>query len=315
MASNFYQFATSGFGTRLWLTLGGLAPPRLGRLIARAISGTLASRVNSPLYRSIYANQAVILGGQSPASQVHAAAGAVLRHAGQVAFDLVHTLAKGERAIFARVDFAPELWADLAAARADGRGIMVCGAHLSNFNLAFLALALRGVELQMLSPAVPNRGFALVRELRSRGRLIDTPINLDSLRAAMRRLQSGGIALTGVDWPNAPGERAPLRFFDRPALMPTGHVRLALSTGAALLPVAAGWDAARQCYFVRSAPPIQTQRQRRDPDAVSHYAQRVLEVIEHWIREKPDQWLMYHPVWSPDVEASSDGVVAPQAQP
>ncbi len=46
-----------------------------------------------------------------------------------------------------------------------------------------------------------------------------------------------------------------------------------------------------------TCPPLELVRTGdRDRDARIN-AQQVLEVAEQWIRETPEQWLMYHPVW------------------
>ena len=83
----------------------------------------------------------------------------------------------------------------------------------------------------------------MIVDLRSRGALSDTPIDAGSLRMAIKRLREGGLVLTGAEWPNVPWESEPLPFFGKPAHLPTGHIRLAMSGNARLLPVACRWDA------------------------------------------------------------------------
>lgn len=300
---NFQQFAASTFGTRLWMALGRWLPPRAGHAFAALVTGILSRRRHSSLYRILYANQAGVLGPETPPERLHRAVAAVLHHAGFTAYDLMHMVALGEEAIRGAVTFGPEVWRDIEAARAGGRGVMICGVHLSNFNLAFLALAMQAegprqgeVSVQVLSSAAPVGGFRLLRDLRARGVLEETPIDATALRAAVRRLRAGGLAVTGVDWPVGVPTEERVPFFGRPARLPTGHIRLAISAGAALLPVACRWDAARG-YYVQTAPPLELELSGDRGADVLHNARRVLAICERWIAETPDQWLMYHPVW------------------
>jgi len=293
---NFQQFATSRFGTRLWIALGHWLPVPVGHALARLITEILGRRRGSALYRAIYANQAGVLGLETSPAELHAATRAVLRHAGQVAYDLMHLVGRGEAAIRAAVSWEQGVREHLEAARAGGRGVMVCGCHLSNFNLALLALALEGLPVQILSMAAPRGGFALMRDLRAQGLIEETPIDGPALRAAIHRLRNGGIVITAVDWPLAASGDEPLPFFGRPALLPTGHIRLAISAGALLWPAACRWERERG-YVIHSSPPLELELSGDRPADVRHNACRVLAVIERWIAETPEQWLMYYPVW------------------
>jgi phosphatidylinositol dimannoside acyltransferase len=292
---NFQQFVTTEFGTKLWVALGRLPLPA-GRALARAATAVLWRRRQSSLYSILHDNQAAVLGPGASEQELHRAVGAVLRHAGMTAIDLMHTASRGDEAIRAAVKFGPDMWINYDAARAAGRGVLVCGCHLSNFNLGFLAFALLGIPVRVLSMAAPTGGFQVMEQFRSRGLIEQTPIDGPSLRAAIRYLQGGGVAATGVDWPLAglPDERLP--FFGRPANLPTGHIRLAMSSGAVLLPVCFRWSPERG-YYGQTAPHLELELTGDRAVDVRHNALRLLAVIEKWIAEDPDQWLMYHRVW------------------
>jgi lauroyl/myristoyl acyltransferase len=292
---NFQQFVTTEFGTKLWVALGRLPLPA-GRALARVATGVLWRRRQSSLYRILYDNQAVVLGPNASAQEVHRAVGAVLRHAGMTAIDLMFIASRGDEAIRAAVEFGPGVWENYSAASATGRGVLLCGCHLSNFNLGFLGFALLGIPIRILSMAGPTGGFQVMENFRSRGLIEQTPIDGPSLRAAIRYLEGGGVVGTGVDWPLAglPEERLP--FFGRPANLPTGHIRLAMSSGAVLLPVCFRWSPERG-YYAQTAPHLELELTGDRAADVRHNAQRLLSVIENWIAESPDQWLMYHRVW------------------
>jgi KDO2-lipid IV(A) lauroyltransferase len=215
------------------------------------------------------------------------------------AIDLMYIASRGDEAIRKSVEFGPDMWTHYDAARATGRGVLVCGCHLSNFNLGFLAFALLGIPVRVLSMAGPTGGFQVMENLRSRGAIEQTPIDGPSLRAAIKYLQGGGVVGTGVDWPLAGMSEERLPFFGRPATLPTGHIRLAMSSGSVLLPVCFRWSPERG-YYGQAAPHLDLERTGDRAADVRHNALRLLSVIEKWIAEGPDQWLMYHRVWPED---------------
>jgi KDO2-lipid IV(A) lauroyltransferase len=295
---NIQRFVTTEFGTKLWVALGRLPLPA-GRALARVATGVLWRRRQSSLYRILHDNQAVVLGPTAGAQDVHRAVGAVLRHAGMTAIDLMFIASRGDEAIRAAMEFGPGMWGNYDAASAAGRGVLLCGCHLSNFNLGFLGFALLGIPIRILSMAGPTGGFQVMENFRSRGLIEQTPIDGPSLRSAIRHLQGGGVVGTGVDWPLAglPEERLP--FFGRPASLPTGHIRLAMSSGAVLLPVGFRWSPERG-YYAHTASHLELELTGDRAADMRHNALRLLSVIENWIAETPDQWLMYHRVWPED---------------
>jgi lauroyl/myristoyl acyltransferase len=307
---NLQQFITTEFGTRLWMSLGRWLPPRMGLGLAHVLAGIVSRRRHASIYRILYDNQAGVRGIDTPTETLHRAVRQVFNHVGQTAYDLMHSLALGQEGLRQAVTFDQQVWEDVQRAIATGRGVMICGCHTSNFNVGFLTLALRDETptIQVLSPPAPAGGFRLMHDLRTSGKLQETPINSDVLRTALRRLREGGIVATGVDWPPAAASDDWLPFFGRRAHLPTGHIRLALSTDAVLLPVACRWDEAAG-YRLLSAPHLElelTGDRRRD---IQHNARRVLTVMERWIAERPEQWLMYYPVWpsepAPDISGDT----------
>lgn len=292
---NFPQLVTTGLGTRAWLALGAL-PPRAGYAFARWLTRRLYRHKQGIVYRVLYDNQKHVLGPEATAEQVDAAVAAVLHHAGIANYDLVHALSRGEQAVLEAIDLGADFWPNLHAARATGRGVLVCAAHLTNFNLGFLAFAVQGgFPIQALSAAQEAGGFKIIRDLRDRGTIEDTPIDAASLRKAILRLREGGVALTGVDWP-VPDSRDDVPFFGAPSLLSSGSVRMALSANAVVVPLGCRWTPERG-YYAMTQPHLELERTGNRELDVRHNTRRILSVLEGWIRDAPEQWLMYHPVW------------------
>ena len=101
--------------------------------------------------------------------------------------------------------------------------------------------------------------------------------------------------LTGVDRPVG-DEEAAVEFFGRPALLPTGHVRLALKTDAAIL-VAGPYCDRPGHTVVRISPPLEMVRTGDRDEDLQVNLRRVTGWLEKFIRSWPEQWAMFMPVW------------------
>lgn len=292
------EFITTEFGTKLWMALGRWLPPWAGYKLTRLAVSIVSRRRASNIYRILHDNQAGVLGAHTPEPLLHNAVRQVFEHVGQTAYDLMHSLAGGEARLRTAVALDVRVTDDIQRAVATRRGVMICGCHTSNFNLGFLALSLHDEtpEIQVLAPPTMAGGFRVMHDLRANRKFIETPINVASLKAALLRLRAGGIVATGVDWPPAAAADERVPFFGRPAHLPTGHIRLALNAGAVLLPLACRWDAERG-YRVMTAPHLELELTGNRAADVQHNARRVLAIIEPWIAERPEQWLMYYRVW------------------
>ena len=184
--------------------------------------------------------------------------------------------------------------------------------HMSNFDLLALSLGARDLPIQMLSLADPQAGFHLLNYLRATGGFEVTPITPESLRAAIRRLKSGGIVLSGMDRPIPADSELGLssrrrietlvEFFGRPAYLPVGPARLALMTGALVIMASCYYEPDKG-YGLEVTEPlemIRTGDRRRD---IMTNVRRLADILEQHVRARPEQWMMFHPVW-PELPAA-----------
>ena len=89
----------------------------------------------------------------------------------------------------------------------------------------------------------------------------------------------------------------PVPFFGRPARVPSGHIRLALKTGAV---VVVGYcilspDTQRDTIYLN--PPLELVRTGDREEETQINLRRVLDVLQDAIRRWPGQWQMFVPVW------------------
>ncbi|MEW6568491.1 MAG: hypothetical protein AB1449_10075 [Chloroflexota bacterium] len=291
---NLLDIANSVAGPPVGMALARLLPARIAYRLADRGAEATARRRGLPIVEAIRANQAVVRGLPLDDPSLEAATEAVLVHAARGYVDLFRALAHGQQALIAGCTMMPDLQQALVQGRSDGRGMLAVSGHLSCFDMLVLTLAARGVAVQGLSYADPRGSYRVQNILRRRSGLILTPISQAALRMAFARLRRGELVLTGVDRPAPEGEM--LRFFGRLARMPVGHARLAIRTRARIL-VGAMRSAGQGHYeavYLGMIDPLEMGREGGDPRAV---AEAVLALLESPIRARPEEWLMFFPVW------------------
>ncbi len=184
-------------------------------------------------------------------------------------------------------------WSDLTGAQARGAGVVVASAHLGPVVLTGQILAVRGLDVTIV---VEHKDDELGRVIdRARSAMGMKMLETRSPLAIARVLRRGGIvgfladrAVTKV------GERLPL--FGREALLPSGHVALALRTGAALVPAFAVREGRRLHAYI--GPELELPRTGdRDAD-VREGVRRWARVLERWIARSPEEWSVFERFWS-----------------
>ena len=294
------DFVSSKPMTRLGIVLGRLMPRRVGYGLARIAAGVIARR-KPEVYWTVQSNLRQIVGPEADDLTLHRMTYQVFFHAGQTYYDFFHAIGQPKEVLAEAVRIPDELVASVRSEMARGRGVLVLVPHMSNFDLLGLSVGVQGLPIQMLSLANPRAGFHLLNYLRIKAGFEVTPITPESLRAAIRRLKSGGIVLTGVDRP-IPEDRELIEFFGRPAYLPIGPVRLALMTGALVI-VGSCYYEAGQGYGLKVTEPlemIRTGDRRRD---LMTNVRRVVDILEQHVRACPEQWMMFHPFW-PELPAA-----------
>ena len=290
----FQDFISSKPMTRLGIVIGRHMPRRMGYGLARIAAGIIAGR-KPEVYWTVRANLRQILGPEADDVTLHRMTHQVFFHAGQTYYDFFHAIGQPKEVLAEAVPIPDEILAFARSETARGQGVLVLAAHMSNFDLLGLSMGVQGLPIQMLSLANPQAGFHLLNYLRATAGFEVTPITPQSLRAAIRRLKSGGIVLTGVDRP-IPEDRELVEFFGRPAYLPVGPVRLALMTGALVI-MASCYYEPDEGYGLEVTEPlemIRTGDRRRD---LMTNVRRVVDILEQHVRARPEQWMMFHPVW------------------
>ncbi len=291
---NAQKFANSGLGVSLALFLAQVLPPELGYVLGRTIVGQVTKRKFLPIVQAVRLNQLVARGQNLSPQELDKAVNAVFHHAGRCLVDHYHNISRPDviRSFFPET---AEVRKFIERSQKNEKGAFIATLHLSNFDLAFLSLTYRGFKAQVLTFGRPTAGYQIQNSLRSKTGLDITPINRKTLYQAVHRMKSGGMVITAIDRPVQEIHQK-VMFFGQPAPMPTGHIRMALTADVPII-LAVPAMQPDGTYRIFVSDPIPMQRFSDPLDEIRINAEAVLKIVEDQIRQYPDQWLMYYPVW------------------
>ena len=178
-----------------------------------------------------------------------------------------------------------------------GKGVLFLTAHIGAWELSSYAHALYGYPLRYMARPLDNERLdALVN--RYRGLSGNAPIfKNESARAMLKILKEAGTVGILADQNTMPQEGVFVDFFGTPACTTAGLARVALHTGAAVVPGYAVWDAGLGKYRLRFEPPMELVRTGDAQRDIVENTQRFAKVTEEIIRKYPEQWVWVHARW------------------
>jgi lauroyl/myristoyl acyltransferase len=189
-------------------------------------------------------------------------------------------------------------YSHIVEGRLRGKGVVLLTGHLGNWEVGGLMLA------QMKQPIhvvlVPDIFPGVERERRRLHRVSGvTEIRVDRsfvpTLAVLRVLgQNGIVAMQGDrDFDNT-GIAVP--FFDREAFFPRGPLRVAMVSGATVLP-AFVVRVADGRYRAIVEEPLEIDRDGDRDAALRKNIERYVAILERYARQYPEQWYCFYPFW------------------
>jgi lauroyl/myristoyl acyltransferase len=187
------------------------------------------------------------------------------------------------------------------AALKSGRGVLLVSPHLGNWELGAPLLAQHGVKLLAVTLEEPSRHLTELRSHSRRRWGIETiVIRRDpfSFLEVLRQLENGAAVALLIDRPPA-GTAAPVPLFDRELDVSLAPAELARASGCVLLPVYVVHESGG--YHASVLPEIDYDRRGlRQVDARHALTREIMRAFEPAIRNHPDQWYHFVPIWRTD---------------
>ena len=288
------KLATSRFGPHIVMLLCRLLPVRWAYRLSEWLVSLVGRRQDLPFLQGVRANLAVFHGVPQWDPIVDAALRELLRNMAHSYVDLFRAVCDGPEQVYAACQLDPAIVQTIESCRAAGQGLMLVGAHTCSFDILLLAVRQLFPSVQALTQADPQGSSAIMNDIRQRFGIEVTPISSQTLRQAVERLRNGGVVAVAVDVPVRSGEL--LTFFGQETLLPVGHARLALDTGAQMVVGVSHCigDGQYRAEIAVAPRPASTGNKRQDSIC---WAQNVLTTLEGFLRRWPDQWLMPQPLW------------------
>ncbi len=183
------------------------------------------------------------------------------------------------------------------AARDRGKGVLVLTGHLGAWELSSFYHSLAGHPMGMVIRRLDNPLVdRMVNRIRCQhgNRVLHKDDFARGLIGAMRAGETVGILM---DTNMTPPQGLFVPFFGIEACTASGLARVALKTGAAVLPGFLLWEPAERQYVLRFGPALSlADTGDAEADAAVNTA-LFTAVIEAGVRQYPDQWLWMHRRW------------------
>jgi len=177
------------------------------------------------------------------------------------------------------------------AIRSAGHGLILALPHMGSWDLAAAWASVHGYPISAVAERFPGSLDDAVVATRRKLGMDVIPLGRSAVRGITDALAARRIVALLCDLEQGPG--VSVQFFGRRAIVPSGPAAFALKTGAALVPA-----------FVYGIGDGRYRGQVHEPltcsasDSKETLTQRIIDCFEVFIRERPDQWYAFRPMFS-----------------
>jgi len=286
------------------VTLMSLRLPRRALDVAARIITTVNRLLDHGQRKAALANLRVILGPTASEKRIRRDMRRAFYNFGKYFAEFLGFERFGGPFIDEHVDVIGE--EHLRRALAGGKGAILDAAHMSNWELGAATFARRGYSV--MGVALPHPDPALDayvnRQRRSRGYdVVPTEGAYRKCLAALGRnevvclMGDRDVGIGGVE----------VEFFGRPVPLPQGPIRIALASGAPVLP---GFVIRREdrSFAVCLEPPLRVPTSGSRRDKARAMLQEFANTLERYVRLFPTQWGVFYKYWPDEDEEPGRGV-------
>lgn len=215
-----------------------------------------------------------------------------IRNYGHVLADFVMVASLSPEELLRSVEIEHRHHADLALAA--GRGCIMAVPHMGSWDVAGSYAAVLGYRVAAVAERFPASLDAAVVGAREKFGLRIIPLGRSAVRTVLSALAENSVVALLCDLPHGPGVE--VDFFGRRATVPSGPAALACRAGCPLLPAYVRATGPGR-YRIHLDRPIPTEGRCGGKDAAARLMQEVVQRFEVFIRDHPDQWFAFRPVF------------------
>lgn len=274
-------------------TVVPLVPPRLGNWLADRM-GDIAYRVRVRARRAVKGNLRQILGPEATERRLDTLARKVFRHAARNYYDLFRLQKLGIKALRAEVDVHG--MEHLFKCVEEGKGGIAVAPHLGSFDVVAQMGPAHGLKITIpVEPLKPQKLFDLISRSRAANGIRLAAVGVTARKEIFGALARNEIVAMAADR-DVTGKGIPVQFFGRETTVPDAPAFLSLHTGAPVV-LTRGLRNPDGTYTLIVGPRIEMKRTGDMRLDVRVNTQIITEMLERFIRENPEQWVVFEPIW------------------
>ena len=268
----------------------GVLPVGWASAVGAALGGSIGPIL--PVHRQGLDNLARALPELSPV-EVRRCARRMWRHLGRVATEYPHLHRFSVDAPDGRIELVGR--AHLEEARRSPTGGIFVSGHIGNWEIAALTLEQGGIPATVVYRAANNPIVdRMISRFRSALMQHLVPKGHDGTRELVRTLGAGRHVALLVDQKLNTG--IPVPFFGRDAMTAPAVATFALRYDCPVWPIRVE-RLAGASFRVTVYPKLATPQEGTREERVRAIMIAINQVLENWIRERPEQWLWLHRRW------------------
>ena len=265
------------------------AVPAGVRHAAAAPGGTAWFWLSQAQRHAALENYAAALGREPSDPEVARVAKRAFQNYGRMLMDFLLLGSLSPDEVLQRMSSDGREHIDTALAR--GRGVIMALPHMGSWDMSGSYAGALGYSVLAVAERFPGSLNDAVVATRQRFGMNVVTLGRSAVRAITDALRANEVVALLCDLEQGPG--VAVRFFGRRAVVPGGPAAIALKTGAALVP-AYQYSAARGRYHVHIEPALTWP----EGETKEGLMQRVIDSFEEFIKERPDQWYAFRPMFS-----------------
>ncbi len=271
-----------------------LLPARFGYWFFARL-GDLLFLLTAKRQQTYFYNLGRVLGDHATPAEMNAVARRAFQNLLKNYFDLFRWHRITKEAIRQRLT-GLEGFEHLENALKEGKGVIAGSGHFGAWDLV-INLTAAFLDTQVVVPNErfkPERLFQYVLALRRSQGIEMVPLDV-APRAMIKALRAG--QMVGLAYDRDITKTGPLvEFFGQPTQMPDGAVQLSLKFGS---PVIVGFSVRQpdNRSFVYIEPALEFEKTGDLERDIQAGVQKIAALLEKYIRQYPDQWLMFQKIW------------------